>query len=292
MLKRYWAFLLIVITFTACSSVPQGKKHMMWEVRTPNSTVFLVGSIHIADSSLYPLDNIYYEKLDSSKIFVTEVNMDDVDPSSVLKLVQLRNGKTLKDMVPADIYKILSERLEKMGLPEMVYNTFKPGYALMMAQIMGDNEESKDFSSMAEGIDMHLAARASDKSKIGLEEIGTQMAILEKVIDVDPKKMRQYLNAEQNSENMSDLKSLIEAWKNADTDKIVKVIEESAEMDDESEKLMNELLRDRNINMANKINSYLVDGGTFYVVVGAGHLCGDKSIIELLEDMGYTVNQL
>ncbi len=292
MLKRYWAFLLIVITFTACSSVPQGKKHMMWEVRTPNSTVFLVGSIHIADSSLYPLDNIYYEKLDSSKIFVTEVNMDDVDPSSLLKLIQLRNGKTLKDMVPADIYKILSERLEKMGLPEMVYNTFKPGYALIMAQMMGDNEESKDLSSMAEGIDMHLAARASDKSKIGLEEIGTQMALLEKVIDVDPDKMHQYLNAQQNTENVSDLKSLINAWKNADTDKIVKVIEESAEMDNDSEKLMNELLHDRNINMANKINSYLVDGGTFYVVVGAAHLCGDKSIIELLEDMGYTVNQL
>jgi uncharacterized protein YbaP (TraB family) len=246
----------------------------------------------MADSSFYPLDNIYYEKLDSSRIFVTEVDLEQVDPMKMMKLVTLRNGKTLKDMVPEDVYSILMERLGKLGFPEDVANTFKPGFALMMAQLMNEDSEPKSFASLAEGIDIHLLNKAQKHAKLGLEDVGTQMTLLEKLIDVDPDKMKMYLNSNPDIETNIDLKQLFDAWKNADTETLEKVLLAESEVDEASKELMEEMLDNRNINMAKKIESYIVDGGTFYVVVGAGHLVGDKSIIKLLEEKGYTVNQL
>ncbi len=294
MFKKYWILLITAVMISSCSFFggDNGGKHMMWEVRTPESTVFLVGSIHMADSSLYPLDNIYYEKLDSSEIFVTEIDIEDVDPMGIMKLIMLRDGKQLKDHVPADIYKKLGEKLESLGIPEQAYQMFKPGFALMMAQMAGDEDNTTKFTSLVEGIDVHLANKAEKHSKLALEDVASQMALLEQVIDVDPEKMRTYLDSDVDSENSMNLNTIIEAWKNADIDKIVELINHSAQMDEDSAKLMEELLDNRNKNMAKKIDAYLVDGGKFYIVVGAAHLCGKNSIIELLEEKGYTVNQL
>jgi len=36
----------------------------------------------------------------------------------------------------------------------------------------------------------------------------------------------------------------------------------------------------------------LKTNGTYFVVVGAAHLLGDKGIIQLLKDRGYSVEQL
>jgi len=48
----------------------------------------------------------------------------------------------------------------------------------------------------------------------------------------------------------------------------------------------------RNRNMVSKIENYLQSKGTYFVVVGAGHLIGSKGIVQLLKDRGYSVEQL
>ena len=48
----------------------------------------------------------------------------------------------------------------------------------------------------------------------------------------------------------------------------------------------------RNRNIVLKIDDYLKTKATYFVVVGAGHLLGEKGIIQLLKERGYTVEQL
>jgi uncharacterized protein len=52
------------------------------------------------------------------------------------------------------------------------------------------------------------------------------------------------------------------------------------------------LIYKRNRNMARKIEGFLGTNGTYFVVVGAAHLLGDRGIIQLLREKGYTVEQL
>ena len=52
------------------------------------------------------------------------------------------------------------------------------------------------------------------------------------------------------------------------------------------------LLYERNITMASKIEGFLKEGGTRFVVIGSGHLLGSKGILKLLERKGYIAEQL
>jgi len=56
-------------------------------------------------------------------------------------------------------------------------------------------------------------------------------------------------------------------------------------------KLFKALFTDRNIAMANKIDELLVDGRTYFVVVGAAHLAGEQGILKLLETKSYKISQ-
>jgi hypothetical protein len=44
--------------------------------------------------------------------------------------------------------------------------------------------------------------------------------------------------------------------------------------------------------MASKIEDFLRNRETYFVVVGAGHLVGSQGIIEILKGKGYMVEQL
>jgi len=47
----------------------------------------------------------------------------------------------------------------------------------------------------------------------------------------------------------------------------------------------------RNQDMVSKIESYLKTGGTYFVVIGAAHLIGEKGIIQILKAKGHKVQQ-
>jgi uncharacterized protein YbaP (TraB family) len=44
--------------------------------------------------------------------------------------------------------------------------------------------------------------------------------------------------------------------------------------------------------MSSRIEEYLGAGGTYFVIVGAAHIVGEKGIVELLERKGYRADQL
>ncbi|MCK4705950.1 MAG: TraB/GumN family protein, partial [Gammaproteobacteria bacterium] len=48
----------------------------------------------------------------------------------------------------------------------------------------------------------------------------------------------------------------------------------------------------RNVKMTGSIKSYLKQKGRYFVVVGAGHLIGDKGIVQLLQNAGYRITRL
>jgi uncharacterized protein YbaP (TraB family) len=58
------------------------------------------------------------------------------------------------------------------------------------------------------------------------------------------------------------------------------------------EDLYQSLLIDRNANWTPKIEILLETPGTHLVAVGAAHLIGDGSVIDLLKQKGYDVQRL
>ena len=56
--------------------------------------------------------------------------------------------------------------------------------------------------------------------------------------------------------------------------------------------MMKMLMDDRNEGMVTKINSMMTSGKKLFVVVGAGHLAGEKSVVDLLKKQGLEVKQI
>ena len=89
------------------------------------------------------------------------------------------------------------------------------------------------------------------------------------------------------------LNGIIKAWKNGD----VKFLEKAlfADVLNEDKRLIeiyNKTLFERNDAMVEKIKGFLKTNKIYFVIVGAGHLIGEKGIVQLLQKDGYAVKQL
>src|ERR1700726_4621284 len=53
-----------------------------------------------------------------------------------------------------------------------------------------------------------------------------------------------------------------------------------------------QLIYNRNVDMAQQLETYMATEKKYFVVVGAGHLIGDRSILTLLQAKRYQIDQL
>jgi hypothetical protein len=84
---------------------------------------------------------------------------------------------------------------------------------------------------------------------------------------------------------------LFEAWKNGDVEKMEKSIADELH-DPQLKAFQDQLISKRNIDMAQQLETYMATPKKYFVVVGAGHLVGDRSILALLREKRYQIDQL
>jgi uncharacterized protein YbaP (TraB family) len=88
------------------------------------------------------------------------------------------------------------------------------------------------------------------------------------------------------------LEAIVAAWREGDAETIDALLNETLHAGPELERIYRLLLVDRNVAMADKITAFMQQNKTVFVVVGAGHLVGEKGLVELFKKKGYQVEQL
>ena len=83
---------------------------------------------------------------------------------------------------------------------------------------------------------------------------------------------------------------LIGAWREGNLDALAKLFVD--DMRNESEALYDSLLLTRNNNWLPIIEQMFMEDGTEFVLVGAAHLVGVDGLLTLLEQKGYSIEQL
>jgi uncharacterized protein YbaP (TraB family) len=86
---------------------------------------------------------------------------------------------------------------------------------------------------------------------------------------------------------------LLTAWKQRDLARLVAINENALATGDQrfTDEFQKRLVVQRNYLMVERMQSYLRQGKTF-VAVGALHLPGEKGLLNLLEQRGYTVSMV
>ena len=87
------------------------------------------------------------------------------------------------------------------------------------------------------------------------------------------------------------LGAMIEAWRAGDAAAMAALVAERSG-DPQSQLYFDEVFNKRNLRIAQQIEVYLSTPYRYFVVVGAGHLVGDRGILTLLQEDGDHVEQL
>lgn len=274
------------------ASRQQGEgKSFLWKVRSKTATVYLLGSVHVAKKDLYPLSPAIESAFDESDKLVLEINLDAASQgAAALKLLRTGSygpGDSLEKHIDKELKEKLDTCLKKSGLPAGALSRFKPWLVAVQLTMLELQKEGFDAKN---GIDHYFQGKAQGKKPIlSLETADDQVQMFADFPeDLQEAMLRQTLD--ELPETGRTIEATFAAWKKGDTDALDELL--LAPMRTREYKpLFQKIFIDRNEKMAEKIEGLLKTDGTCFVVVGAGHLIGEKGIVDLLQKKNYTVEQ-
>jgi len=142
------------------------------------------------------------------------------------------------------------------------------------------------------GIDKYFLSKAEGKKKIlELESLDYQIDLLSHFSDKEQELFLIYTLKDLNIMEQ-ELDKLTQAWTTGDTKGMESILTRSVSEDKRLSPIFEKLIYERNRKMVSKIEDLLRTKETYFVIVGAGHLVGNRGIIEILKGKGYFVEQL
>ena len=288
-IKSAFTFLLLLIfSFTLEA------KSLLYKTSSSTSTVYILGSIHLAKPEIYPLDKVIEQAYNSSDVLVVELDAESPESAMAMQtaMVQLGmypNGKSLKTELSSQTYKQLEAYAVKTGLPLQMLEQMRPWVVILQLSVM---EMMRLGYSPELGIDKHFVdqAKRDKKSILALETIEEQMALLSRDDKAYQDNLLRY-TLESMSEMEPMLNSLSSSWKEGDAKTIENMFLLSMKDDKSLNEIYDALITERNYKMTEKVQGFLKTDKDYFVVVGAGHVIGKEGIVDLLQKRGYKVDQ-
>jgi hypothetical protein len=267
-------------------------KSFIWEITSATTSVYLLGSVHIARPDIYPLDSVIEDAFASAKYLVVEVNVHNVDTQNVNNILLEHGvypeGEGLRENVSPSLYDALEEQFERFGIDIANLDAYRPWVVSMtleqlILQSLGYLLEN--------GIDYYFLDKAAHTKKIlELETAEYQLALLYYLPDDVMIEALQYdIDFATTPEDMEEL---FQAWEDGDVTRMESILFEGLTEEPGLAPYYEKLFDERNFNMAAKIEEYLADNETYFIVVGAGHLVGENGLLNLLGEKGYAIEQL
>lgn len=290
--------LIIFSIFVFSFAHAANDKAFIWEVTSENSIVYLAGSIHFANKSFYPLRQEIEKAFERSEYLVVELDINQMDHDAYNRLVAekgtYKDGKTIKDVISEETWLQLRQRLQQLDVEYDTIKNFKPG---MLVLTLSAIHAIKMGLEPQLGIDIHFLQKAlkqPDKQIIELETLEQQISLFLDMPNGELLLKESLFSLDESESIMADM---VRYWKQGDESQMNKLLfEDAVDQYPAFAEIYDRLFFERNRQMTSKIDDMLKQKSatkTFYfVVVGSGHLLGDKGIVSALQEKGYKVNRL
>lgn len=302
-LKRSFIF-LILFTLVSCfpqspnkttpelskESQTQQTKHPLWVIQTPHNKVYFLGSVHVLDKRSYPLPEVMEKAYQESQILVFEIDINEMENLEFIKwseqIGSYPEGEGLKQHITPELYQILEQEIISFGIPMLVVEKFKPWMVVITITFLEFNRVGFDTRY---GVDKHFFDRATKdgKEKQFLETAKSQLEILNRMSPQDQENfLKQTLTDLKEIE--TNIKNLMENWKKGDIEKLSLFLNDSFK---DHPALYHDIVVERNQNWIPHLEKLLKQNKNVLVIVGALHLVGKDSVLDMLEKKGYQANQ-
>ncbi|MBN2301837.1 MAG: TraB/GumN family protein [Lentisphaerae bacterium] len=292
---RYLLACLTVLFFSLISLAGDEGKSFLWEAKSADATIYILGSLHLCKPEIYPLCPVISAAYESSDILAVEININD--PKSQMKALAIglqkgmyKGDKNLGNSLSGKSLARLKMFLAENGIQYDLIQQMKPWY---LSVFLTMREAGRLGYKPADGMDLYFLKRAAADKKtiLALEKIDEQYEVLagesDKIQEIG---LMATLDEIGETEEM--VASMTRAWIAGDAEALHKIIDENRNKTPELESFYKKMFEDRNAKMVEKLLLHAFGGNRLFVVVGSGHLVGEQSIPVLLEQKGFIVRQM
>jgi uncharacterized protein YbaP (TraB family) len=287
-MKRVALVVLVAALSGACrntsDAAPGGPlpHPLLWSAEKDGRTTYFFGTMHAGIDAAARLPAVVWSKLDASRAFAMETDLDGAAASPAFT----PTTRSLREALGAEYWAKLEAALGSGAAHEVEYlPPMVPAASLSLRGL-----------PPTPPMDRVLSARAAGEHKpiVFLEPVDRQLAALARWFDV--KALRMLLDELPTSEQHA--RALLAAYIAGDERTMLALNDDekadalrhgytTAEYDRE----MADLLYDRNASWIAPIEQLHATGGGF-VAVGALHLVGPRSVLDLLAHRGYRIARI
>ena len=258
----------------------------MWRYENGATRLYLVGSIHVLKAALFPIPKRIEAAFSQANHVVVEVDVMNTDPAAMAKtfakFALFPEGTRIEESLSPAQRDHLSDELGQIGIPIEAVAQLKPIFLASQLSIA----RLATFGYLPNyGIEAHFLSRLGNKTLHELETVEQQLALL-----ATPSMADQVDMLMNTLDDMAETEPLIaqmaRAWFLGDDGELLRLFEQYSVGADADRRLLEMLIYERNVTMAAGIKDFLAKPGTWFVLVGAGHLPGPRGIVALLDAQG------
>lgn len=288
---RQYLTLLLSAALAACGSAAPAApkaKPAMWKLSDPDTTIYLFGTVHVLPSNLKWRTARFDRTVGQAKELVLEINDQD-DKTAIANLykrIAFSPGlPPILDRVPADKRAALKATIEKAGLKPAQLDGME---TWAVAVTLGASMYAGIGASADNGVENQLRASFKGRPVEGLETTERQLGYFDTMPEETQRKLLVSM-VDDSSTASADFRKMIAAWSAGDTKAIAKTFDDELK---KAPEIAQVLIDKRNANWVEWLKHRLDQPGTVLVAVGAGHLAGKGSVIDLLQKQGLKVQRV
>jgi uncharacterized protein YbaP (TraB family) len=284
-----------IATVTGAALAPQPAQARqapaLWSVSDADTTVYLFGTIHLLPENYKWRTPALEKAVGQSQELVVETIVDDKNPQALVStLMQMALSPGLPPIsqrVPPSKRVALNAAIAKSGVPRAAFDRMESWAAAFM--LLGNQFRDMGLKS-GEGVEPVLkGAFTSEGKPIGeLETNAEQLGFFDTLPE---KAQRELLQGaiETPGNTKAEFQAMLSAWQRGDVNAIARTFNQDLAA---SPELRDALLKRRNANWSRWIEQRMQKPGSVMIAVGAGHLAGRDSVVDLLKRNGMHVHRI
>ncbi len=264
------------------------EKSLLWEIsgKGLEKPSYLFGTMHIICEDDAVLSDSLKEAIQNTERVYFEVDMDNLmEMLLMMTKIKMKNDTTLADLLNKEDYEKVKNYVENHNglIPFSEFEKYKPLLASSLLM-----EAGLDCGSTVAMEQLIMQEAKSKRKRIeGLETMNYQVSIFDSIpYRLQAGQLLKYIQSQdERSDAGKEFNEMMDAYRTQDIEKLGTFITKS---DYGLMQYEDMLLYHRNRNWVAKLKTIMHDRPVT-IAVGAGHLPGEKGVINLLRKEGYSV---
>lgn len=287
MTNYFSAFFILFLGFFSTGFAQTVKESnsntLLWEVSGNGleKPSYLYGTFHMMCSDRF----VFPEKL-SKVLNSTEQTVLEIDFTNQEQMMQMQTLMLAEKRLTETFTKVEQERFKKgiadYGMKLEDVDQFSPIALYSMLSMKFFDCAPTEMKML--DLEIMQKTIAAGKKIDGLETVSMQAETFKKYLS--PQELLKLVETFDKSKKQTN--DMLNLYLKEDVAALSELMHDDKQMTKEQQKV---LLDDRNINWMNKMPQMMSEKSTLFAV-GAGHLVGEKGVITLLKQKGYTVKPI